>query len=71
MDEIFSHVAKLTYTIILMCLAASFDIAIDEMDVKITFLHGDLEEEICIKQCEGFAVKGKKEMVIDVSSCII
>eukprot|EP00253_Pinus_taeda_P007871 PITA_07871 len=32
------------------------------MDVKITFLHGDMEEEIYVKQPEGFAVKGKKEL---------
>jgi len=33
------------------------------MDVKTTFLHEDLEEEIYMKQLEGFAVKGKKELV--------
>ena len=33
------------------------------MDVKTTFLHRDLEEEIYMKQLEGFAVKGKKELV--------
>jgi hypothetical protein len=33
------------------------------MDVKTTFLHGDLEEEIYINHPEGFAVKGKKELV--------
>jgi len=33
------------------------------MDVKTTFLHGDLEEEIYMKQPECFAVKGKKELV--------
>jgi hypothetical protein len=33
------------------------------MDVKTTFLHGDLEEEIYMKHLEGFVVKGKKELV--------
>ena len=33
------------------------------MDAKTTFLHGDLEEEIYMKQLEGFVVKGKKELV--------
>jgi len=33
------------------------------MDVKTTFLHRDLEEEIYMKQPEGFSVKGKKELV--------
>ena len=33
------------------------------MDVKTTFLHGDLEEEIYMKQPKGCMVKGKKEHV--------
>eukprot|EP00253_Pinus_taeda_P035567 PITA_35567 len=33
------------------------------MDVKTTFIHGDLEEEIYMKKPKGFAVKGKKELV--------
>jgi hypothetical protein len=33
------------------------------MDVKTTFLLGDMEEEIYMKQLEGFVVKGKKELV--------
>eukprot|EP00253_Pinus_taeda_P018497 PITA_18497 len=36
---------------------------LEQMDVKTTFLHRDLEEEIYMKQPEGFAVKGKKELV--------
>jgi Reverse transcriptase (RNA-dependent DNA polymerase) len=32
------------------------------MDVKTTFLNGDLHEEIYMKQSEGFVVKGKEHM---------
>jgi hypothetical protein len=41
----------------------TFDLEIEQIDVKTTFLHGDLEEETYIKQLEGFVVKGKKELV--------
>jgi hypothetical protein len=33
------------------------------MDVKTTFLHGNLEEEIYMKHPKGFVVKGKKYLV--------
>jgi hypothetical protein len=61
--EIFSHVAKLTSIIFLLSIVVAFDLEVERMDVKTTFLHGDLEEEIYMKQPEGFAVKGKKELV--------
>jgi hypothetical protein len=61
--EIFSPVAKLTSIRVLMSLAATFDLEIEHMDVKTMFLHGDLEEEIYMKQPEGFVVKGKKYLV--------
>ena len=62
--DIFSHVAKLNSIRFLLSISAAFDIEVEHMDVKTTFLHGDLEEEIYMKQLEGFDhVKGKKEMV--------
>ena len=61
--EIFSHVAKLTSIIFLLSLAASFDLEVEQMDVKTTFLHGNLYEEIYMKQPERFTVKGKRELV--------
>ncbi|RDX80024.1 hypothetical protein CR513_39480, partial [Mucuna pruriens] len=33
------------------------------MDVKTTFLHGDLEEEIYMKQPDGFQISGKEDYV--------
>jgi hypothetical protein len=61
--EIYSPIAKLTSIRVLMYLTEAFDLKIENMDVKTTFLHGDLEEEIYMKQPEGFVVKGKKYLV--------
>ena len=47
----------------LLSLATTFDLEVEQMDVKTVFLHGDLNEEIYMKQPEGFSVKGKKELV--------
>jgi hypothetical protein len=63
LGEIFSHVAKLTSIIFMLFVVAAFDFEIEQMDVKTTFLHGDLEEEIFMKQPEGYVVKRKKELV--------
>ena len=61
--DIFCPVSKVTSIRLLLSIAATFDFEIEQMDVKTTFLHGDLEEEIYMKQPEGFMVKGKKELV--------
>ena len=61
--DIFSLVSKVTYIRLLLFVVVAFDFEVEQMDVKIAFLHWDLEEEIYMKQPEGFAVKGKKEMV--------
>ena len=61
--DIFSLVAKVTSIRLLLFVASAFDFEVEQMDVKTKFLHGDLEEEIYMKQPEGFMVKGKKELV--------
>jgi hypothetical protein len=61
--EIFSHVAKLTSIIFLLSVVAAIYFEIEQMVVKTSFLPGDLEEEIYMKQPEGYDVKGKKELV--------
>ena len=44
--DIFSPIAKVTSIRLLLSVAAAFDFEVEQMDVKIKFLHGDLEEEI-------------------------
>ena len=47
----------------LLSLSVAFDLEVEQMDVKTMFLHGDLDEEIYMKQHEGFTIKVKKELV--------
>jgi hypothetical protein len=37
--------------------------ALEQMDVKITFLHGDLEEQIYMEQPKGFNQPGQEHLV--------
>jgi hypothetical protein len=48
--ENFSPVAKLTSIRFLLSIVVAFDLEVEHMDVKTTFLHRDLEEEIYMKQ---------------------
>ena len=63
--EIFSPFEKLTSIRFLLSIATAFDLEVEQMDVKTTLLYGDLEEEIYMKQPEGFIVKGKKELDVN------
>lgn len=62
-DEIFSPVVKMSSIRVVMGLAACLDLEVEQLDVKTTFLHGDLEEEIYMEQPEGFKVAGKEHLV--------
>ena len=46
-----------------LALVAHENMALVQMDVKIAFLHGNLHEEIYMQQPEGFAIKGKEDLV--------
>jgi hypothetical protein len=42
--EIFSYVAKLTSIRLILSIVVAFDLEVEQMDVKTTFLHGYMEE---------------------------
>ena len=46
-----------------LSIAASMDLEIEQLDVKTTFLHGQLDEEIYMEQPEGFMEKGKENLL--------
>ena len=52
--EIFSPVVKIVSTQIVLALVALPDLKLQQLDVKTTFLHGDLDEENYMEQPEGF-----------------
>ncbi|XP_047965091.1 uncharacterized protein LOC125209535 [Salvia hispanica] len=62
-DETFSPLAMLKLIQILLSIAAYMDWDVWQMDVKIVFLNGSLEETIYMEQPEGYVVKGKEHMV--------
>ena len=62
-DEIFSPVVKMSSIRVVLGLAVSLDLKIEQIDVKTTFLHGDLKKEIYMEQPKGFTIKGKEDYV--------
>lgn len=61
--EIFSLIVKLTSIQFILSLAIAYDLEVDKMDEKTTFLHGDLEEEIYMSQLDNFVEKGKENLI--------
>lgn len=62
-NEIFSPVVRLTTVRVVLAMCATFDLHLEQLDVKTAFLHGDLEEEIYMLQPEGFAETEKENLV--------
>ena len=46
-----------------MVSVAHFDLELHQIDIKTTFLNGDLSEEVYMLQPEGFKANGKENMV--------
>ncbi|KAE8693764.1 putative galacturonosyltransferase-like 4 [Hibiscus syriacus] len=62
-NEIFSPVVKLSTIRLVLKIIAAENLHLEQLDVKTAFLHGDLEEEIYMRQPEGFIEADKKNLV--------
>jgi hypothetical protein len=60
--ETFSPISCKDSLRIIMALVAHYDLELHQMDVKMTFLNGDLLENVYMAQPKGFAMKGKEHM---------
>ncbi|GKC82739.1 zinc finger, CCHC-type containing protein [Tanacetum coccineum] len=58
--DTYTRVARITTIRLLLALAATHNLVIHQMDVKTTFLNGDLDEEVYMKQPEGFVMPGNE-----------
>ena len=63
-DEIFSPVVKMSSIRVVLGLATSLDLEIQQMDVKTAFLHGDLDKEIYMEQTRGFRSKRERGLCV-------
>ena len=68
--ETFSPIYKKDSLRIIMALVAHFDFDLHQMDVKTTFLNGNLEEEVYMKQLEGFSSSEGEHLVFKLKKSI-
>jgi hypothetical protein len=61
--DTYSPVARMTTIHVLVALATFNDLLIHQMDVKTTFLNGELDEEIYMKHPDGFVAPGQENKV--------
>ena len=62
-NEIFSLVMKLTTIRLVLKIVAVENLHLEQLDVQTAFLHGDLEEDLYMRQPEGFIKQDKKNLV--------
>nr|GEZ28279.1 Gag-Pol polyprotein [Tanacetum cinerariifolium] len=62
-NENFSPVVRMTTIRVVLAMCATYDLHLEQLDVKTAFLYGNLEEEIYMLQPEGFKQKRKENLV--------
>ena len=62
-NEVFSPIVRYTSIKVFLSIIAMQNLELEQMDIKMTFLYGDLEEEIYVEQSEGFKESRSKGKV--------
>jgi hypothetical protein len=69
-EETFSLVARMEAIRLLLAYACSKNVKVYHMDIKSTFLNGELEEEVYIKQLEGFQLSENTDYVCKLKKAL-
>ena len=69
-NETFSPISTKDSMRIILALTTHFDLELHQMDIKTSFLNGDLEEDIYMSQPLGFVERGKELMVCKLNKSI-
>ena len=62
-DDAFAPLARMESVCVLLALAAQEGWQVHHMDVKSTFLNGDLKEEVYVRQPPSYAIAGEEGKV--------
>ena len=68
--EVFAPVARLESVRVLLAVAAHEGWEVHHMDVKSTFLNGELQEEVYVAQPAGFVVEGAEHKVLKLKKAL-
>lgn len=69
-EEVFAPVARMETVRLILALAAQMGWQVHQMDVKSAFLNGEIEEEVFVKQPNGFIVKNHEEKVLKLRKAL-
>jgi hypothetical protein len=69
-DEVFVPVVRIESVRLLLALAAQEGWPVHHMDIKSTFLNGELVEEVYVRQPPGFTVVGHENKVLRLDKAL-
>jgi hypothetical protein len=69
-EETFSPISRMEAIRFLLAYACSKNVKVYQMEVKLDFLNGELEEEVYIEQPEGFQLSGNTDYVCKLKKAL-
>jgi hypothetical protein len=69
-DEVFAPVDRMEAVWLLLALAAQNGWEVHHMDVKMTFLNGELQEEAFVEQASSFTIEGQEHKVFKLHKAL-